>query len=282
MATSGSLSPEDAAYETLEVGEHHLHEPLKMTLAKNFYGGLLLSAAGQLAMLLSKGIPGYSKANPGLSLMLQGTAFPVGLIIVYALGAELFTGYPMWFCMTAIDRKGKPWQYVMTIIMSLGGNFAGALFWSGVQSYFTQSVTEEPWRSSIIEQIDSSITDEDWHVIFLRAIGCGFLVSIAMMLGTQNRDGISKALGLWLPFFISTVSEFPHTVEYMYLGLTAMMLGARLSVGLFLWKCILPVILGNIVGGAFVGGYNYLVFVKRGDDKQTGQRRDWLPATADD
>ena len=47
-----------------------------------------------------------------------------------------------------------------------------------------------------------------------------------MFFGTQNQDGISKALGLHLPFFVSTTARFPHTVEYMYLTSIGMMLGA--------------------------------------------------------
>lgn len=182
----------------------------------------------------------------------------------------------MWLAMTALDRKGNPLEYIRAVATSLTGNFVGALIWAGLQSYLTEAITEEPWRSRIIEQVDSDITDQQWHVIFLRSIGCGFLVTIAMLLGSQNRDGISKALGLHLPFFISTAAKFPHTVEYMYLGATGLFLGARLTVGMFLWKCLLPIILGNTLGAMFTGSYNYWVFIKRGDDKHKAQSRQWL------
>lgn len=91
-----------------------------------------------------------------------------------------------------------------------------------------------------------------------------------MLLGTQNLDGISKALSLWLPFTLATASQFPHTVEYMHLVPTGMSLGANLSVGAFFWKCMLPVILGNTIGGAvFNGAYHWWVFLhcKNGEEK---------------
>lgn len=182
----------------------------------------------------------------------------------------------MWLAMTALDRKGFALEYLRSTFTALIGNFIGALAWSGIQSYLTKTLTSEPWRTQVIQQIDADITDQQWHVIFLRAFGCGFLVTIAMLFGTQNRDGISKALGLQLPFFISTVAKFPHTVEYMYLGTTAMMLGARLTVLQFLWKCMLPILLGNTLGGAFTGAYNYWVFIKRADDKALSANRQWL------
>ncbi|KAI7159341.1 hypothetical protein D0869_00413 [Hortaea werneckii] len=277
---SGGLTPEDAAIETLGIGLHHLCETVELAFLKNVYGGLLLSAGGLLALVLATGFPDYD-SDPGISRLLQGTAFPVGLIVVYFLGAELFTGYPMWLAMTALDRKGFAFEYFRSTLVALAGNFVGAVWWAGMQSYFTETLTEEPWRSRIIEQVDSDITDNKWHVIFLRALGCGFLVTIAMLLGTQNRDGISKALGLHLPFVISTVAKFPHTVEYMYLGTTGMMLGARLTMGQFFWKCMLPIILGNSVGGAFTGAYNYWVFIKRADDKERTNNRNWLSDDAE-
>jgi len=93
-----------------------------------------------------------------------------------------------------------------------------------------------------------------------------------MFLGTQNQDGVSKALVLHLPFFISTSSQFPHTVEYMYLATLGMMLGAPLSIWGFLWKCMLPVTLGNSVGGSvFTGAYLWWVFLWRQDDEGKSQ-----------
>ena len=93
-----------------------------------------------------------------------------------------------------------------------------------------------------------------------------------MFFGTQNNDRISKALGLHLPFFISTTARYPHTVEYMYLASIGMMLGAPLSVGAFLWKCMLPITLGNTIGGAvFVGAYSWWVYLYCEDGEDCGK-----------
>lgn len=90
-----------------------------------------------------------------------------------------------------------------------------------------------------------------------------------MFFGSQNQDGISKALGLHLPFFLSTSARFPHTVEYVYLASIGMMLGAPLSIWDYVWKCLLPITIGNTIGGGlFVGVYNWWVYLRCQDGKK--------------
>lgn len=175
---------------------------------------------------------------------------------------ERHTGYPMWLIMTALQRHGRPIQYIRALLSSWVGNLIGALFGSVMFSYLTQELAEEPYKSGLINQINRDVVSSQWHIIFLKAIACGHLVSLAVFFGTQNHDGVSKAIGFHLPFFISITARFPHTVEYMYLAPTAMMLGAPLTVGGFLWKCMLPITLGNAIGGAlFLGAYNWWVWM---------------------
>ncbi|MCJ1311909.1 hypothetical protein MMC25_005582 [Agyrium rufum] len=260
--SSGALSPKDATEEVFKTGLHHLHEPTHLTFIKNVYGGLLFGYCGLFSLIVSKGSPGLESSAPGIVRLLQGMTFPAGLILVYFVGAELFTGYPMWCTMIALSRQGKPNQYVRSLIFSWLGNLVGTLVVAGLFTYFTESMSSEPYRSGLVSQITEDIVEAQWHVIFLKAIACGHLVALAMFVGTQNQDGISKALGLYIPFVVSTTARYPHTVEYMYLGLAGMMHGAPLDVGGFLWKCMLPITLGNSVGGGlFVGAYKWWVYL---------------------
>ncbi|THW37530.1 Formate/nitrite transporter [Aureobasidium pullulans] len=276
--STGALTPRKAAEKTLETGVHHLEEDLQLTFLKNVYGALLVSAGGLLSLTITTGSPGLSESNPGLPRILQGLTFPIGLVLVYLVGAELYTGYPMWFVMTALERKGKPLQYIRSAIASWTGNLLGSLLFAGLFTHLTDILSEEPFRSGTISMISEDIIESQWHIIFLRSILCGWLVTFSMMLGSQNQDGISKALALHLPFFISTAAKCPHTVEYMYLGSTAMFLGSPMSVAMFIWKCLIPVTLGNTIGGGiFTGAYSWWVHlycddkgVKHGDANGNG------------
>ena len=94
--SSGALPPAKAAQDTLKTGIHHLTEDLQLAFLKNIYVALLLSAGGLLSLILETGCPSLTKSNPGLGNFLQGITFPIGLVLVYFVGAELYTGYPMW------------------------------------------------------------------------------------------------------------------------------------------------------------------------------------------
>lgn len=132
----------------------------------------------------------------------------------------------------------------------------------------TGIISEEPFKSGTVKLVTEDMIEKEWHIIFLRAIFCGFMVTLAMLLGTQNHDGISKALSLHLPFFISTTAKAPHTVEYQYLGAIGMMLGAPMSVGEYFGKCLLPITLGNVIGGSlFTGAYLWWVYIYCKDNK---------------
>lgn len=260
---TGALSPVEASHATLETGIQHLSEPIHLAFIKNVYGALLLSAGSLLAQVLGAGLAGIAEDYPSIQRLLHGIAFPVGLIFVYQVGAELFTGYPMWYSMTILARHGSPTQYLRSIPVVWLGNLCGALLFAYCFTFATGAVQKRPWHDGVIKQVNKDIIELAWHQIFLRAIGCGWLVTVAMFLGTQNQDGISKSLALHLPFFVSTASKFPHTVEYMYLASTGMMLGADLSIGGYFWKCLLPITLGNTIGGAFLtGAYLYYVNIQ--------------------
>ena len=206
---------------------------------------------------------GATDMSPGIERLLQGITFPVGLVIIYFVGAELYTGYPMWFAITALERKGTPWLYASRGAASWLGGLAGALSFAYFFTYLTRSLSEDPFRSGPVEMVTTDIVDAPWHVIFLKAIPCGFLVTMAMFLGSQNKDGISKAMGLHLPFFLSVTARYPHIDEYMYVCAVGILLDAPLGWGAYFWKCLLPITLGNTIGGAgFTGVYQWFVFME--------------------
>lgn len=102
-------------------------------------------------------------------------------------------------------------------------------------------------------------------MIFLRGIGCNWLVCLGCFLGLQGRELSSKIIGIWLPIFAFVSLGFDHVVANMtFIPMAIWLKAPGLSVGLYIWKGIIPTLLGNIVGGGlFVGESTYFVSVLR-------------------
>ena len=91
---SGALSPLEATQETYETGLHHPNKPSQLVFVKNVYRGSLLSLGGMLAPTASAETPGLQEMNPGIPRVLQGATFPIGIVIIYFVGAELYVLHP--------------------------------------------------------------------------------------------------------------------------------------------------------------------------------------------
>lgn len=161
-----------------------------------------------------------------------------------------------------LQRRGKPLQYVRGFVLSWAGNLLGALFFAFVFAYAPEAVTEEPYRSGIISQVTTDIVNLAWYCISCGPSVADFSSRLRCPWGRTTMTAFQKLLDCTYPFFISVAVRFPHTVEYMYLISLGMMHGAKLSVGGFLWRAMLPISLGNTVGGAvFMGLYEWWVFL---------------------
>lgn len=103
-------------------------------------------------------------------------------------------------------------------------------------------------------------------MIFLRGIGCNWLVCLACYFGIQGRDLTSKIVGIWWPIFAFVSLGFDHVVANMtFIPMAIWVDAPSITAGLYIWKGIIPTLLGNIIGGGlFVGRFllNTLLFVR--------------------
>jgi formate/nitrite transporter FocA (FNT family) len=102
------------------------------------------------------------------------------------------------------------------------GNLAGSLFFAAVLvkcgSFFNMSImypktygqikdsgiiSTEPYMSYARNFAHKKAIDPAWHQIFLRGIGCNWLVSIAVWQAAGARDTISKVISIWIPIWVS-------------------------------------------------------------------------------
>jgi formate/nitrite transporter len=96
-----------------------------------------------------------------------------------------------------------------------------------------------------------------WHEMFLRGIAGNWLVCLGVWLGTSARELSSKIIGIYLPIWLFVAVGYEHSIANMFTVQMGMILGANLSVGKYIACVMIPVMLGNIVGGGFFVGFTY-------------------------
>ncbi len=130
------------------------------------------------------------------------------------------------------------------------GNLAGSLFIVGVIIGYGGVLDDKLYRDEAIKFADKKAYTPMWHQIFLRAIGANWLVCVACWLAFQARDVAGKIAGIWWPVFAFVALGLDHVVANMFFIPMAIFLGsAHISVGYYIWKSMIPALLGNIVGG---------------------------------
>jgi len=172
---------------------------------------------------------------------------------VVICGAELFTGNSL---LTAAALHGEiSWgKLAENWGLVLVGNFLGSLFfaWLMFQSHLWE-------QGSVAEQavkIAAAKCKLSFPVAFIRAILCNWLVCLAVFMATAARDVTGKLLACYVPIMTFVTSGFEHSIANMYFIPTGLMISQQtgrsdpaLTWSAFLVDNLLPVTLGNIVGG---------------------------------
>ena len=226
-------------------------------LAGSILAGAYISLGGILSIIIGYGFPEASAANPGLQRLLSGLVFPIGLMLVVALGADLFTGNNALLIppllrkrlgMTALLRN---WGVVWI------GNFAGSLLFAYFLVYLTGLTASSPYAEAV-HAIARAKMSASPMVVFLKGIGANWCVCLAVWLALSGRRLGEKLLACEVPVMAFVALGFEHCVANMFFLPLALMQGAAFSVADILICNILPATVGNIVGGAlFVGALQY-------------------------
>lgn len=213
-------------------------------------------------------------------------------------GAELFTGnnllvMPLFSKKIKFRRVARNWGIVYL------GNFAGSLLLVGliyISGYWklNGSLVGASALETAVTKVNLSFLES-----FIRGILANWLVCLAVWLSLAARDLIGKVIGIAFPIAAFVAMGFEHSVANMYfipLGLLLMGEGSVLAAaggidisnlnwGTFFVNNLLPVTLGNIIGGVFFVGFLYWFAYRRycekcdmEVDKKTGE----ITASCDD
>ncbi|MDE6370299.1 MAG: formate/nitrite transporter family protein, partial [Duncaniella sp.] len=223
--------------------------------------GAYISLGGILSMMLGFGFPGLTAENPGLQKLLSGAAFPIGLILVVILGAELFTGNNAVLIPCTMQKRIRPLTVVRNWVLVYVGNLIGALAFTYFMVYRCGLTASGPWHEAAINVATAKVS-MPWDVVLLKGIGANWCVCLAVWLALSGNTLFEKALGCWLPVMAFVALGYEHCIANMFFIPLGMMEGADISVGQAIVSNFIPSTIGNIIGGALlvgaVSGYLHL------------------------
>jgi len=225
-------------------------------LVSGFLAGAYIGLGGLLAIMIGKGIAPTVVGDvryAGLGRFLFAAVFPVGLMLVVIAGAELFTGNTAILVPGVLSGRSPVRGLVRNWTLSYVGNFAGGLFVAYALSYLAGLCAGEPYLGAV-RAMAVEKTSLPFMAAFWRGVGCNWLVCLAVWLACASEDVAGKVLAIWFPIMAFVGLGFEHSVANMFFIPNGMLYGAGVGVGRFMLRNLLPVTLGNIVGGAFFVG----------------------------
>lgn len=212
----------------------------------------------------------------GLMRLIGGLAFCLGLILVVVAGAELFTGNNL-IVMAYIDGKVTLKQLMKNWIIVYFGNFVGAIGVMGLIYFSGHWDIGNGAVGAKVIAIANAKVNLTWMEAFTRGILCNILVCLAVWLCFAGRTVVDKVLAILFPITAFVAMGFEHSVANMYfipaglvakqqpemLSLISTINVENLTIMNFLFNNLLPVTLGNIIGGSiFVGLFYWFIYLR--------------------
>lgn len=196
--------------------------------------------------------------EPGLFNFLFGIfGFPMGLTLCVLNGASLFTSNCAFMTCACIEGKSSLKGAVRIILLSYLTNLCGALLM--LQLMVWGEVFHH--REGFTVELSVKKTSYDFWPTLVRGILCNWLVCLAVWQGNAAKDVTGLVVGVFLPNSAFVAMGFEHCIANMYAIPLAMKLGSGFSVSYFLRRNLLPVTIGNVIGGCIFVGMAYgLVF----------------------
>lgn len=263
-----AYSPAQIAERVQQVCVTKAHMPLlTMGLLAVLAGAFIGLGALYFTLVISDHSLGFA-----VSRVLGGVCFSLGLLLVVVAGAELFTGNNLlamaWAegCLSTRDVL-RDW-----LIVGIG-NFIGAgalavlVFLSG-----HPALNEGEIARTAVQIAAAKCALPFWEALF-RGVLCNLLVCMAIWMAMAGRSVIDKAVAILFPISAFVAAGFEHSVANLYLiplgmllrdGLVDPVAGAEVIGWVGMARNLVPVVLGNLIGGSVLVALVYHLIYRRG------------------
>ena len=258
-------SPVEVAWKYAEAGVGKTSMPIGRMFLLGIFAGAFIALGAFGSTVASCGVP-----TPAVGRVLSALVFPIGLMMVIVAGAELFTGNCL-LVVPVLQHKTTFNGMIKNLIVVYLGNFVGSVLIALMVVYsHSSSLYDGALAKAMVGTAVAKIHLTPLDAL-LKGILCNFMVCIAVWVSFAADDVAGKIAALYLPIFLFVLSGFEHCVANMYFipaGIFASHEYGIAADGLtwlsFICDNLLPVTLGNIIGGSILAGMGYWLVYLRG------------------
>jgi formate transporter len=277
-SVNASISPVQMVERASDLAFAKSKMKLIPTLLLAFLAGMYIAFGGIFSLVVATGTGNVWPF--GVTRLLQGIAFSLGLILVVVGGAELFTGN-MLMSIAWAQKKISTGSVLKNWLIVYIGNFLGSIFLAGMILLSKTYQLSQGEFGNVLFKVAST----KMHYGFLQALSlgvlCNILVCLAVWLSYSAKTTTDKILAVIFPISTFIAAGFEHSVANMFLIPAALLIkaldpffAAGLSLDLsaitwpnFLFSNLLPVTIGNMLGGIIVVGLIYYFSYKKDENK---------------
>jgi formate transporter len=274
--------PPEIAEAAVETGVKKAHLRWDKVLVGSFLAGAYIAFGGLVAITVSAGLDPRTWGT--LPTLFMGAAFTLGLVLVLIAGSHLLTGNMMLVPIGAMQGRLTLGDVARNLSLVLIGNLVGALFvayFLAVETGVIGGVGSEAGAPAALtyERLATiaeakALHESAWQ-IFLRGLGCNWLVCLAVWLSLSSDAVSGKILGIFFPVMAFVAMGFDHVVANMFFLPAAIFAGVP-DIG---WDDTVRnwalAFLGNLVGAVVFVATSYWYLFLRPDpaDEPVRDRR---------
>ncbi len=197
---------------------------------------------------------GFWEHHSPAQKLVMGLSFGVALSLVSVAGAELFTGNNMIMTMGSLDKKVS-WGGTLRIwFFCYLGNLLGAILLA-LMMFKSGLILKAPLKDFILYSVEAKM-NTPFVELFFKGLLCNILVCLATWMSAKCKEETAKLIMIFWCLFAFISSGFEHSIANMTTLTMGLLLEHNEAISIIgFLRNIIPVTLGNIVGGAvFVGG----------------------------
>ncbi|SCN26245.1 Formate channel 1 [Clostridium sp. N3C] len=202
--------------------------------------------------------------SPGLGNFLGALVFPIGIIAIILMQAELFTSDCM-VMLSVYSGRTKIRKIVKILFLIIFSNLLGAIFvafLTKTSGIFGQAVTDLVIEKAV-HKVNMPIGE-----LFTSSILCNIIVCTGVCLAYSCKEELAKIAALWLAIVVFVLSGTEHVVANMYYLFIGLFTGANIG-GLDIFYNLAVSGVGNFIGGGIVvTGINYILSYKELDKEK--------------